>query len=275
MKRFVQVRWLVFVVSLFSLTKLILPASGAGKPALDLSSYNLELAYEADFNQPLRMVREDDLMRGDERVSVPSGDVDWVLEGPGDARTRNGVLNVSNVIPGQSDEQKAGHVVVWNTRRFPENFLLEFDFSPKDPNKGLAIIFFSATGRAGESIFDLAQPRRGGAFKRYVNGEIDNYHVSYWAVNETPRMTTHLRKNHGFDLVAVGKDNIWGQGPGPHKIRLLKVAGTIQLEIRGSVVLSWTDEGEFLRDGHIGLRTMAHTGEATYSNFKVWTATPN
>lgn len=273
--RFVQVQWLVLVVSLFSLTKLIFPALGAGTPGLDLSSYDLELAYEADFFRPLRMIREDDLMAGDDRVAMPSGDVDWVFEGPGSAWTQNGGLHVTNFIPGQSEKQKAGHVVIWNTRKFPGNFLLEFDFYPKNSNKGLAIIFFSATGRAGESIFDLNQPRRGGIFRRYIRGGLDNYHVSYWAVNETPRMTTHLRKNHGFDLVAVGKDNIWGHGPGPHRVRLLKIAGTIQLEVRGEVVLNWADKGEFLRDGHIGLRTMSRTGEVTYSNFKIWKVIPN
>ena len=163
-----------------------------------------------------------------------------------------------------------GNVVLWNTRKFPGNFLLELGFSPKDSNKGLAIVFFCATGRDSSDIFDLKQARRDGYFKKYHSGDINCYHVSYWAM---PRKTTNLRKNYGKHLVASGKDNIGGQGPGPHNVRLLKVDGKIQLETRGQLVLSWQDHGNILSDGSIGLRTQALSEKVSYTRMKVWKVT--
>ena len=46
-------------------------------------------------------------------------------------------------------------VVLWNTHRFPADFLLEFSVLPHDANKGLNIVFFAAMGRKGGGIFDL------------------------------------------------------------------------------------------------------------------------
>jgi hypothetical protein len=240
---------------------------------LELSGYKLNLVYEDKFSKPLSLRHEEELFRGNERVKRPRN-VDWVLEGMGSAWTENGRLHVSNTP--QDDATAEPHdVVLWNTRTFPANFLLEFAFSPQNSRKGLAIIFFSARGRDGGSIFDLDQPMRSGIYSNYHSGGIDAYHASYWAVqpNGEPRKSSHLRKSYGFDLVAEGDDNIWNQGSGPHKVRLLKVNGDIQLETRGEVVLSWHDDGRVLGKGYIGLRTMAHTGKASYADFKVWRVT--
>lgn len=117
----------------------------AGKTSLGFSSYELKLVYEADFSKPLNVVREDDLFIGTKRVKKPR-EFHWVLEGPGSAWTEKAVLHVSNA-PYQNQTRQPGHVMLWNTQIFPANFLLEFGFSPKDSNKGLAIIFFCNSKR--------------------------------------------------------------------------------------------------------------------------------
>ena len=142
-------------------------------------------------------------------------------------------------------------------------------------------MFFAATALDGGSIFDLRQPIRDGVFKRYHTGELNSYHASYWAATQqdgTSRGTAHLRKNRGFDLVAAGKDFITGQGPGPHRVRVLKVDGRIDVEVDGKLAVRWVDDGRshgpVLGDGFIGLRQMAHTRECSYTEFKVWAVTP-
>ncbi len=86
------------------------------------------------------MIREDDLFKGNKRAKKPQ-DVDWVLEGLGSAWVEEGVLYVTNA-PRNDKNMEPGNMVLWNTRTFPGDFLLELGFSPKDSNKGLAIIFF-------------------------------------------------------------------------------------------------------------------------------------
>jgi len=241
--------------------------------ALDLSKYNLELIYEADFNRPLNVVMEDDLFEGEKRVRTPDG-YEWVFEGPGRAWTEGGKLHIESFKP-----KEQGHVVLWNTRVFPESFLLEFGFSPEDSLMGLNIIFFCATTLDGGDIFGLGVPRRGGIFKNYHSGALNCYHISYWAVAQTgvPRRTANLRKNYGFFLPSCGIDRIAGEGAGPHRVRLLKVGNKIRLETRNRLSLVYDDDGKTYGPvwgtGRIGLRQMGHTHKATYTHFKVWRVT--
>jgi Domain of unknown function (DUF1961) len=57
-------------------------------------------------------------------------------------------------------------------------------------------------------------------------------------------------------------------------VRLLKVGGAIRLETNGELSLHFDDDGitygPILRDGLIGLRQMAYTGEASYTELRVW-----
>ena len=280
------------------------PLEGEGrtvfKEPLDLSPYKLDTVYEADFSQPLSVVAEDalfdgsprtnSLVRGEKRARLPQGK-DWVLEGPGRAWTEGGRLHVENhktETGGPSTAlslSKGGHVVLWNTRVFPEDFLLEFDMSPKDSSKGLGIVFFCAKSREprtnmlvrgeGGGIFDLNLPRRAGDFKNYHSGALNCYHVSYWAcdANGLHRRTANLRKNFGFYLSACGNDNIAGKGPGPHRVRLLKVGGKIRIETCGVLSLAYDDDGKTYGpvwgEGCIGLRQMVYTESASYGYFKV------
>ena len=250
------------------------PLAGEGRTPytgpLDLSAYKLTPVYEADFAQPLNVVMEDELCEGERRARLPKGR-DWVFEGPGKAWTEGGRLHIESAKPKQG-----GHVVLWNTRVFPADFLLEFAMSPRDSSMGLNIVFFCATSRQGGSIFDLGLPRRGGVFRNYHSGALDCYHASYWAVAGTgvPRRTANLRKNHGFFLPACGIDRIAGHGPGPHKVRLLKAGNTIRLETCGQLSLTFDDDGKtygpICGAGRIGLRQMGHTHRASYTHFRVW-----
>jgi len=243
--------------------------------SLDLARYKLLPLFTADFTKPLNVVAEDALFENGKRVRQP-GKAEWVLEGKGRAWTENGLLRMV------SDNPKKDHLVLWNTRVFPENFLLEFTLSPKHSTNGLNIVFFSARGVDGGGAFDLDQPRRDGVFTNYHSGRLNCYHISYWACSSagggTPRGNANLRKNAGFYLPACGVDLITGKGPGPHTVRILKDGGHIRLETNGRLALIFDDDGKTYgpvwKDGLIGLRQMAHTEDCSYGSFKVWQIEP-
>jgi len=243
-----------------------MPDTSDESRGLDLSRLKLGPLYETDFSRPLKFVKETDLFTDGKRTRLPDG-VDWVLEGKASARIENKRLVLKN---------DASHLVFWNTREFPSDMLVEFGVSPADPNNGLNIVFFAAKGRDGGSIFDLSQPMRDGEFRTYHSGEINCYHVSYWAITSTgeARGTANIRKNHGFHLVSMGSDLIAGQGPGPHRIRILKLGNKITVEANGKIEVRFEDDGKTFgpvwKEGRIGLRQMQHTGQCSYTHFKVW-----
>jgi len=247
-----------------------MPDTSDATRGLDVSRLKLEPLYASDFSKPLKFIKEADLFTDGRRARKPAG-VDWVLEGKASARVENGRLFRKN---------DAGHLVFWNTREFPADVLIEFGVSPADSNKGLNIVFFAAKGRDGGSIFDPGQPMRDGLFKTYHSGAINCYHVSYWATGAggEVRGTSHIRKNHGFHLVAMGRDFIAGQGAGPHRIRVLKLGHQISVEVNGKIAVRWEDDGKtfgpVLKEGHVALRQMAHTGECSYTHLKVWAVKP-
>lgn len=242
---------------------------------LNFHPYDLELVYSADFSQPLNVANEDSLFEKGKRIRRPEGK-DWVLEGPGRAWTENDSLHIESEKP-----ENGGHVVLWNTRNFPENCLIQFDMSPTNSTNGLNILFFGAQSRDGKDIFDLSLPKRDGVFKNYHSGALDAYHISYWACapdnGGTPRRTANVRRNHGFQLVSCGADNIAGKGAGPHIVRLLRFDGRILLETANQLSAVWLDDGKtygpILRDGQIGLRQMGHTHRASYGSFVVYKIT--
>ena len=245
---------------------------------LDLSGYDLEPVYEADFSRPQRVIHEDKLFEKDgegdmKRIRLVPKKYDWVLEGQAHVRTNNGRLEFHTYEEGaEFGDKTRSHMVLWSVRDFPADFLLEFDVSPVDPGEGLAIIFFCAKGLDGESVFALNQPYRDGEFRRYNRGQIDCYHVSYWA---SDRGYGNLRKNAGHVIVASGKDHIRTSKPGqPVRVRLLKVGRDITLETAGKQALIWRDEEDYYGEGKIGLRNMSHSRIVSYGNFKVWEVKP-
>lgn len=239
--------------------------------SLDLVGLEIECVYEADFHKPLSVIEEDALFEGDRRVRQPAG-FDWVLEGSGRAFTKDGHLHLVG-------EEKSSNLDLWCTQPLPADFLLEFDFTPGDPNSGLCIIWFCATGPEGQSVFAPSMPKRQAVWPRYHTGQLQCYHTSFWAIepwNSLPRGTSNLRKNPGHRLVSIGRDNIAGQGPGPHRVRLMRMGNRIQLETNGKLSVQWEDGGEYgppWPGGYFALHHMYHTGSASYSNLKAYRLT--
>ena len=256
-----------------------------GEDGLDLSGYKLDPVYETDFENPEehKIVDESkELIKDGERQPLPEG-TDWVYEGVDKAWIEDGKLWIGSEdadLKFQEGLKRARyHSVLWNTREFPEDFLLEFTFT-QTRKTGLNIVFFAA--KAGEeagggSIFKPGLPKRRGRFNNYTKGPIDSYHISYFAT--TPRGNarghSNMRKNSGFHLVAEGKDFISDiEDPGPHTVRVLKVGPEVTLEVNGKIALEWTDTGEAGGPPHgagcIGLRQMKHSAICSYDTFKVW-----
>jgi hypothetical protein len=237
-----------------------------------LKGVELETVYETTFEEPLRIIHESELIEEKKIVREPPKYIDWVLEGPGEVYVKSGRMYIRN--------SPDGNCVLWNTRKFPESFVAEWDFKHHYP-QGLAILFFAARGAEGGSIFTPGLPKRSGNFGKYTRGKILCYHTSYTAINEDgiPRGETHLKKNDGDvnqdkgNKVAQGPSTIDGKSGKPHRIRVAKLGNRIILEVDGKVSFDWTDLGEKggipYKSGQIGFRQMRHTIEASYGSFKI------
>ena len=130
---------------------------------------------------------------------------DWQLEGGWTARLIDGSLILDSKPSADEEHGSKDHLVFWLKKEIPADFLLEFKVRPVNKKRGLNIVFFNARGREGESIFNPSLKKRTGDFNHYIRGDIDCYHISYWAPG---RDFTNLRKNFGFHLVGSGEDNI-------------------------------------------------------------------
>lgn len=193
---------------------------------------------------------------------------DWRLEGPGRVEYADGWMIMESLSPDGPD----GHIVNWCPVDFPTSFVAEWEFQLLSEN-GLCIAFFSAKGRNGEDLFDPALQPREGIFSRYVKGDIDSYHISYFADTPlNPRLTTNLRKNFGLNLVASGPAGVPANSSAIHKVTLVKEGARIRMAVDGRVIIDFTDDGEtfgpVLREGKIGLRQMQWT-KGRYRNFRV------
>lgn len=202
---------------------------------------------------------------------------DWKLEGGKRMSIVNGRLVLESEPSGEKPSPEDNHLVCWLTKEMPADFLLEFKARPKDRKNGLNIIFFNARGLHGESIFDPALKPRSGIFAQYHSGDLNNYHISYWAGE---RGTANVRKNAGFHLVATGKDLV---SPAPadsfQTIRLYKHGGTIRLMVDNVIEVAFDDDGKthgpvWTHPGWIGLRQMAHTIRCEYDDLKVFPLNP-
>lgn len=74
--------------------------------------------------------------------------------------------------------------------------------------------------------------------------------------------------------MSEGRDFITGAGPGPHRVRVLKLGGRVSVEVNNQISVRWTDDGQtrgpVLQSGLIGLRQMSHSQRFSYTHFKVW-----
>ncbi len=247
---------------------------------IDLSQYKLSLVYRNDFEKRQEIVYEEDLTgklaNGEwTRTSMPNRRAVWVAEGRGGVDIRGGKLHVSplpfDTVGAQMRSEPRSHMVVWNSKVFPVDLMIEFDMSPNGSTNGLTIVFFCANGKNGEDIFDLSLPPRQADYKNYHSGAIANYSDAYWSRNTTEEsITNRLRKNPGFTLVAEGDSRTTGANDVTHHVRILKSGAHIEVEINGKTVFKWDDPGTPLGAGRIGFRSMEGVSMITYDNFKVW-----
>jgi hypothetical protein len=202
---------------------------------------------------------------------------DWRLEGGKSMRIADGKLILDSRPGSTRSEDKANHLVCWLVKEVPGDFLLEFSLRPQNRKQGLNIVFFNARGIHGESIFSPALRPRDGLFAEYITGDLNNYHVSYWAGT---RGSANIRKNYGFHLVSVGRDLV---APAPaaafQTVRVYKRQGTIRLMVDNVVAVAYDDDGKtygpvWNHSGWIGLRQMAHTVRCEYEHLKVFPLLP-
>ena len=201
---------------------------------------------------------------------------DWVMEGGGIAEWADGRLRLrAKRYTEKRSNVETDHFVYWLRRDFPADFAVEWDFRfpnwKQSPN-GLAIIFVCAKGVKGEDIFDPRLAKREGVFARYHSGDINSYHVSYFAGS---RGKANVRKNWGFHLVASGDDLVAADGPEKwHHLLLVRFGGKLVLTVDGKPCITWADDGKehgpALGGGKIGLRQQNDLLWGDYTNLRVY-----
>lgn len=211
--------------------------------------------YETTFDSPEAL--KDWRLEGGKRLTVADGNL--ILESDPTQKGKDGKCN--------------DHLVCWLLKELPADFLIEFTVRPTNRKEGLNIVFFSARGVHGESIFDPKLPARDGTYRQYHSGDLHCYHISYWAAG---RGTANLRKSKGFHLVAEGKDLVAeAQADAFQTVRVYKRGSAIRLTVDGVVALAWDDDGKLPgpvadQGGWFGLRQMGHTLRCEYGHVKVY-----
>ena len=199
----------------------------------------------------------------------------FILEGRAKLSFPDGCLRLENACSATLG-QKANYVL-WCDRVFPPDLMLKIKFRPvREP--GLAMLFFAASGRDGQSLFDPGLARRTGEYPQYHHGDINAFHLSFFRRKEPDERAFHtcnLRKSHGFYLVAQGADPIpdVSDVTGFYELTLIKRGNSICFSVNSLEVLRFTDDGReygpVLGGGCIGLRQLAPMiGE--YSDMRVY-----
>ena len=208
-------------------------------------------------------------------LSSPESVRDFTLEGSALISFPENCLRLENAESAQLG-QKANYVL-WCRHSFPADLLLEIDFHPvREP--GLAMLFFSASGKNGRSLFDPALSPRTGEYIQYHHGDINAFHLSFFRRKEKDERSFHtcnLRKSYGFYLVAQGADPIpdAADADGFYTLSLLKHGPEIRFTVNSLEILRFHDDGSsfgpILGGGCIGLRQLAPMiGE--YRNLRVF-----
>ena len=200
---------------------------------------------------------------------------DFVLEGKAKISFENGKMIMKNAIAPDSEENS--NFVLWCDKDFPSDILIEWKFRPiREP--GLCILFFAATGKNGESIFDKGLAERSGDYPQYHHGDINAFHVSYFRRKQPKERVFHtcnLRKSYGSNLVAQGGDPIpeAAEAKDMYTCALTKKGNKIEFFINELKIFKFEDDGKqygpLLGGGKIGFRQMAPL-IAEYSDLKVY-----
>lgn len=234
--------------------------------------------YQTSFDDP--SVLKDWKLEGGKSMSVVNGSL--VLESDpnkteidGDAEKKDKPSKAKDDNTMDAPRSK-DHLVCWMTKEVPADFLLEFTVRPSNRQLGLNIVFFGAKGLNGENIFEPPIQPRTGLYPQYNRGDINAYHISYWAAN---RESANFRKSKGFNLVAEGDDLITNAPADAFQtIRVYKRGGDIRMMVDDVVALAWKDDGEafgpVLGSGWTALRQMGHTHSSEYGDYKVYPLKP-
>lgn len=181
----------------------------------------------------------------------------WVLEGPGEVRIRNGQLYVNPLpMPG---------VMAWIRQKAPAAFRLEFDVTPLSKS-GFWLIFFCADTFKGD-MFDEGQGAREGVFSKYTrNDAFRCYHISY---RRNTAGDCNLRKNPGMHLVATTPNLGTLETGKTHHAVLTCQKGHIKLTVDGRTFADYTDKDAPYGPGYIALRNV-YDCETLYDNVVVY-----
>lgn len=196
------------------------------------------------------------------------------MEGNASVTFPSGRMRIENL--GDASEGQKANIVFWCPTDFPADIEVSWDFRPiREP--GLAILFFGATGRNGEDIFDPKLKPRNGPYPQYHSSDLNALHVSYFRRRYPQERAFHLcnlRKSYGFHLVAQGADPIPSveDAAGPYRIRINKWRGEVRFFINDLPIFHWRDDGKthgpLIGGGKIGFRQMAPL-IADYANLRV------
>ncbi len=208
-------------------------------------------------------------------LAAPSDLDGWVAEGPvGIEHRDDGLVLFSTADEAALDADGRGdhaHFTFWCPEVFGPDVEISWDFRPL-AGAGLAMLFFAATGAAGEDLFDPALAPRTGYYPQYHSGDVATLHVSYlrrkWPTERRFR-TCNLRKSPGFQLVAQGADPLPGpeDADGHYRVRVTKRGHAVSFAIDGLQLFTYHDP-EPLGGGRIGLRQMSPL-VAHYRNLEV------
>jgi hypothetical protein len=245
----------------------LLPARGATpvpEPVRHPANGTVFQPKDVDFAHPIYRTEFDD----------PAEKRDWVFEGGRSMTIAGGKLILESSPEADAKQRILNHLVCWLRQEVPANFLFEVALRPQNKRDGLNIVFFSTRGTRGEDIFSPALARRDGTFNQYHSGDLNGYHVSYWA---PPRATTHIRKNRGFHLVAASNVDVIAESP-PEAfdvLRIYKRENVLRVMVNDRVVVAWDDDGKTFgpvihQPGWIGLRQMGYTLRTEYDRLAVY-----
>ncbi|MFT6210530.1 MAG: hypothetical protein ACJATE_001151 [Bacteroidia bacterium] len=193
---------------------------------------------------------------------------DWVMEGAGETQFSEGWMTMF------SEDEKSHHVY-WCPSELRASFIAEWEVRNLHTDAGLCIVFFAAKGSEEEDVMSDYLKSRNGIFKQYTKGDINNYHISYYANTPTQkdRPHAHLRKNKGFDKVQTGEPGIAYDSKETHRVKLIKDNGHIQMFVDGRSIIDWTDNGSeygpILGAGKLAFRQMKWT-RFQYRDLNVW-----
>ncbi len=230
--------------------------------APDCGAYEAGQALPHYGPRPGKLVFKDDFNGESENWVVEKFDRDEV-----DVSYTNKRMNIST-------KKGVDGVMVWCKKQLPDNFLVEYDFTPVSES-GFFLMYFCVEKNDKGDILDHidSQFTTFSLFEKYTRGETNSYHISYRRNNDP---TSNLRKNPGQQNGALLKQQTisWILSAGKsHHVILKKSGGHISLEIDKQEFMNYTDDGTIAglpyKGGRFGIRQV-YDSEGSYQHFRFW-----